>query len=225
MYEVISKYYDLFMDDTPWVDFAVNAVKGKCRGADVGCGSGSVAIALSSEHDVLAIDSSPEMLTEANERFKKLGLKIRTVLQNAEKLELSFKAEFITAMCDVVNYMRAPKKFFKAAYDNLKQDGILVFDVSSEHKLINTLGNNVYTETKDDVTYVWENALSAKSVDMCLTFFVPAQNGLYKKLVDTQTQYIHSEKEIVDQLEQIGFKVQVTDTKDRVYFVATKAAI
>ncbi|MBR2968106.1 MAG: class I SAM-dependent methyltransferase [Clostridia bacterium] len=225
MYEVISKYYDLFMEQTPWVDFAVNAVKNKGRGADVGCGSGNVTIALSANHDVIAIDSSPEMLTVASERFRKCGLRIRAVLQDAEKLQLGFKAEFITAMCDVVNYMRHPQKFFKSAYDNLQCGGVLVFDVSSEYKLKNTLGNNVYTETKNNVTYVWENTLNAKSVDMNLTFFVPSEKGLYKKFVDVQTQYIHSEKEIVSQLEQIGFKVEITDTKDRIYFVATKAAI
>ena len=224
MYEVIAQYYDLFMaGDEPWIKFAVNAVKGKGRGADVGCGSGNVSIALSTEHKVVAIDSSDEMLTVAAEKFRKNGLMIPTVKQKAELLELGFKVDFVTAMCDVVNYIRTPKKFFAAAYNNLKNDGLLVFDISSESKLKNILGNNVYTEVKNGVTYVWENTLKSKSVDMTLTFFVPSGNGLYRKMTDFQTQYIHTTDEIVFALSEVGFSVTVTDEGDRVYFVARKA--
>lgn len=222
MYEVIARYYDLFMDDDEWVKFAVNAVKGKKRGADVGCGSGSVALALSNEHDVIAIDSSVEMLRIASEKFAKNGVKIPTVLQKAQQLDLGFKADFITAMCDVVNYISAPISFFKAAYDNLNDDGVLVFDISSESKLTEVLGNNMYSETKDDVTYIWENSLCKGRVNMTLTFFIPIGNGTYKKAIDTQTQYIHTQKDIVDALSLSGFKAKVYDKGDRIYFVAQK---
>ncbi len=223
MYEVISKYYDLFMDERkPWVEFAVEAVKTKGRGADVGCGSGDVALALSASHRLVAIDSSPQMLEACARKFRSHGLVIPTVLQKAEKLQLSFKAEFITAMCDVVNYIKTPSKFFKAAYDNLQVDGLLVFDISSKTKLVQTLGNNVYTQTKDDVTYVWENELNGTAVDMTLTFFVPDGNGRYEKLVDEQRQYIHDEADIVNQLNLCGFNAKTYDRGDRIYFIANK---
>ncbi|MCH5163641.1 MAG: methyltransferase domain-containing protein [Clostridiales bacterium] len=223
MYEVIAQYYDLFMDDGEWIKFAVDAVKGKGRGADVGCGSGAVSIALSAEHDIVAIDASADMLRIASDKFMRMGLRIPTVLQKAEALKLSFKAEFITAMCDVVNYLHSPSKFFKAAYDNLKEGGVLVFDISSEHKLKNVLGNNVYTETRNDITYIWENNLRGNRVEMALTFFIPEVHGLYKKAVDVQTQYIHKSKDIEDALTECGFKVKKTDKMDRIYFVAEKA--
>lgn len=222
MYEIIARYYDLFMSDDEWVDFAVNAVKGKYRGADVGCGSGSVAAALAAEHDVIAVDSSAEMLTVAAEKFMKLGLRIPTVLQNAEKLSLGFKADFITAMCDVVNYIRKPEKFFSAAQENLVSGGLLVFDISSEEKLRNVLGDNVFTETKDNVTYVWENSLERDRVNMLLTFFIPCGNGLFRKEIDEQTQYIHGKRDIEDALSLCGFESRTIDKGDRIYFVAKK---
>lgn len=223
MYEVISEFYDLFMDDGEWINFAVEAVKDKYKGADVGCGSGNVAIALSGNHEVVAIDSSIEMLSIASEKFLKKGLKIQTVLQKAQSLELGFKADFITAMCDVVNYMPSPTKFFKAAYNNLKDGGLLVFDISSETKLVNVIGNNVFTDERYDITYVWENSLGKNRVDMTITFFVPIGNGLYRKAVDTQTQYIHTKKAIIEGLRQNGFGVKVFDKGDRIYFIAQKA--
>lgn len=223
MYEVIAQYYDLFMDDGEWIKFAVDSVKGRGRGADVGCGSGAVSIALSAEHDIVAIDASTDMLRIASDKFMRMGLKIPTILQKAESLALNFKAEFITAMCDVVNYLPSPIKFFKAAYNNLKEGGVLVFDISSEYKLKNVLGNNVYTETRNDITYIWENTLRGNRVEMTLTFFIPTSNGLYKKAVDVQTQYIHIDRDIEDALVACGFKVTKTDKKDRIYFVAEKA--
>lgn len=222
MYEVISEFYDLFMDDDEWIRFAVNAVKGKYKGADVGCGSGNVSIALSADHEVIAIDSSEDMLRVAANKFARHGLKIPTVLQKAQSLKLSFKADFITAMCDVVNYIQSPVSFFKAAYNNLADNGLLVFDVSSEKKLRETLNNNVFTQTKEGVTYVWENSLKGNRVDMELTFFYPAANGLYAKAIDVQTQYIHTKQALIESLISCGFDVDCTDKGDRIYFVAVK---
>ncbi len=222
MYEVLAHYYDLFSVKQDWIEFAVRAVKGKGKGADVGCGTGNVALALSQEHEVVAIDSSREMLSIASEKFLKAGKKIPVVLQKAENFKLNFKAEFITAMCDVVNYIKEPLKFFKAAYDNLKEGGSLVFDISSEYKLKSIISNNTFSETRDEVTYIWENFPHKDHVDMTVTFFIPAGNGLFKKAVDVQRQYIHSSKKIQDALEECGFSFKTRDKSDRIYFVARK---
>lgn len=221
MYEVLADYYDLFMDKGDWLDFAVRAARGK-RGADVGCGSGEATIRLAQTCDVVAIDSSEQMLRVAGEKFRRLGLKIPVIKQNAEQLSLPFKADFITAVCDVVNYMRRPERFFAAAYDNLTEGGMLIFDISSEAKLRQKIGNSVFTCTKDDVTYVWENSLNKRSVDMTVTFFVPCGCGVYKKLVDCQRQYIYSAEELTAMLDKCGFKVKSTQKKDRVYFSAKR---
>lgn len=44
MYEVVSSYYDEFMrgDDSEWIEFALNNVRGLFSGVDMGCGSGKV---------------------------------------------------------------------------------------------------------------------------------------------------------------------------------------
>lgn len=225
MYDALAEYYDLFMDGGDWIDFAVDAVKGRGRGADVGCGSGNATIALAREHKVVAVDSSPEMLKVASQKFRRHALEIPVLLQSAEKLELGFKADFITATCDVVNYLRRPEKFFLAANKNLVKGGLLVFDISSEYKLRTVLGNNVFTETRGDVCYIWVNYLNKNSVDMELTFFAPSGNGLYKKAVDTQTQYIWGKQQIETLLNGCGFKSHCKVKKERLYFVAEKVNV
>ena len=224
MYEVLAKYYDLFSEKETWIDFAVRAVKGKYRGADVGCGSGNVALQLSEEHDVVAIDPSPQMLAVASQKFIGAGKRIPTVLQKAEGLKLNFKADFITAMCDVVNYIKTPEKFFAAAYDNLAAGGMLVFDISSETKFKTVIGNNVFTDTREGITYIWENFPGNDHVDMTVTFFIPNGDGTYSKAVDVQRQYIHTAAKITADLVRCGFKVKARDKKDRIYFIAEKEA-
>ncbi|MBE5731196.1 MAG: class I SAM-dependent methyltransferase [Clostridiales bacterium] len=223
MYEVISQYYDLFMDSRrPWIDFALSKVGSGKRGADVGCGSGEVSLRLSkSGNQVIAIDSSPGMLTVAAKKFREAGLDIPTVLQSAQRLNLGCEVDFITAMCDVVNYLKNPRSFFRAAYKNLRHGGVLIFDISNEYKLREVLGNNVYTDTKGGITYVWENFLYRDRVEMELSFFVP-EGSLFKKLTDNQTQYIHSDEAILNQLVETGFSAKKTSKKDRTYFVAKK---
>ncbi len=223
MYEALAQYYDLFMDEGDWIDFAVRSVEGKYRGVDVGCGSGEATMRLAyNRHDVIALDVSEQMLRVASEKFAERGLNIPVVRQSADSLSLPFKADFITAVCDVVNYLRRPEKFFKAAHDNLAKGGILAFDISSEYKLRSIIANNVFTQTKNDITYIWENSLYKNYVDMTVTFFVPTEKGLYRKYTDRQRQYIFSHEHIKQLLVDCGFKVRSKKKKDRSYFAAER---
>lgn len=223
MYEVVSSYYDEFMrgDDSEWIEFALNNVRGLFSGVDMGCGSGKVTAALSKDHRVIGVDASPRMLDMAEKRCRSVGSEVTLVMDDAENFCPPTSVNFVTAMCDVVNYLRFPEKFFSKAYEYIERGGKLVFDISSEKKLKKILGNNVYTDTVDSVTYIWENSLFKDYVRLDLTFFVP-HGELYQKKTETQIQYIHSAKKLTESLEKIGFSVTSYDKGDRVYFVATK---
>ena len=223
MYEVVSSYYDKFMrgDDAEWIDFAKKHTEGLFSGVDMGCGSGKVTAALARNHKVIGVDNSSAMLDEAAKRCLKDGVNATLVLGDAQSFCPPSKVNFVTAMCDVVNYLSAPSKFFAKAYDYLLSGGKLIFDISSAEKLKKTLGNNVYTDTVDGVTYIWENSLCRGYVRMDITFFIP--NGdLFQKKTETQIQYVHDAKKIAEQLKNVGFSVTYRDKGDRVYFVATK---
>ena len=75
MYEVVSSYYDEFMrgDDSEWIEFALNNVRGLFSGVDMGCGSGKVTAALAKDHRVIGVDASPRMLDMAEKRCRSVG--------------------------------------------------------------------------------------------------------------------------------------------------------
>ena len=227
MYDGLSEFYDLFMQDVDyngWCDFASTFIKDKASGIDVGCGSGTFTFLLKDKgYDVFGVDLSPQMVSIATKNAKKKGYALNFAVANAENVKLNTKVDFITAICDVVNYIKKPTKFFQNSYNNLTDEGVLIFDISSEYKLKNILGNNVFTEEKDDVVYVWSNVLGKGKVDMFLTFFKKDIDGKYIRFDEEQTQYIHKKDELIDILNQVGFNfVETHLLEDRIFFIAKK---
>ena len=208
MYDSLSKYYDLFADrdDESRAGYIASFLPESGRGADLGCGTGGVTLALKRRgFDVTGFDSSEGMLAAAYERAAESGETVDFVLKDVFRGGFGKNLDFVTACCDVVNYVSRPLGFFGKVYDSLSDGGVFVFDVSSEYKLKNVLGNNTFTDTVGGVTYVWENSLSAKSIDMFLTFFALRPDGAYDRAEDEQTQYIHKREDLVAALKEAGF--------------------
>lgn len=240
MYKYLSACYDLFMSDVDydaWVRKIVRCLGRRKKGIDCGCGSGKITAGLKKAgYDVTGADISVEMLNVAAANFRKENLDIPLVKMDSEKLAVAGKADFITAACDVVNYMKHPERFFARSYDALTDDGILVFDISSRYKLVEIIGNNVFTDSADDVTYIWANHLSAKKdkVEMFLTFFTRNADGSYAKREENQVQYVYDAEYLAELLRGAGFADVSYDyfdgkitpeTEERIFFTAYKGGI
>ena len=237
MYKYLSTCYDFFMrgvDYDGWANRLAEKIGDRKRGVDCGCGSGMITYRLKKlGYDVIGMDVSREMLDIAAQNFASVGESITLVQMDSTKLKLARPVEFITAVCDVVNYIKNPLAFFKKAYENLAGGGVLLFDVSSAYKLKEVIGNNVFTDSSNEVTYVWTNELSKNQtkVDMNLTFFTKNSQGSYDKTEESQTQYVHEQSALEEMLKEAGFStVEVYGAKgknialeeQRLFFVAYK---
>ena len=115
-----------------------------------------------------------------------------------------------------MNYLTSREdveKFLLTAFNGLRPDGILLFDVSSRYKLQHILGQNGYCDSRTDVAYFWQNCYDAESklVEMELEFFVKSANDahgepLYSRFSEKHIQRAHSERELVSWLKNIGFE-------------------
>ena len=154
--------------------------------------------------------------------------------QDITTFSVTKPVDFVSCVCDGINYVKGEKqvaKVFANVFNALKDGGKFVFDVSSEYKLKNVLGNNFFYEDHDDVTFFWTNQLKKDSVIMELAFFVK-DGELYQRLYERHFQYIYSEQTLVDLLVSAGFKdvqtfadyqnKQVAKDTQRVVFCATK---
>ncbi len=236
MYKYLSSCYDEFMQDVDydaWAKKIAGYIGNRKKGVDCGCGSGLITMRLKKMgYDVIGTDLSTEMLERARENFRRENLNITLVRMDSENLVVGNKVDFITAVCDVVNYMKKPEKFFVRAYNALADDGVLLFDISSKYKLTEIIGNNVFTDSTDNVTYIWSNSLFEKQnkVEMFLTFFVKNKDGSFDKEEENQIQYIYEADDLVEKLraagfgkvEYFGFEGKNVAQEERICFAAYK---
>ncbi|MDE7330612.1 MAG: class I SAM-dependent methyltransferase [Clostridia bacterium] len=237
-YSAIGGVFEYLNDDCgydKWSQYLINTLKNLgvpygARGVDAGCGNGYFTRALfKAGYGVIGADISPEMLSKAKELSLKEGLKTQYISGDITSLTLNFKPDFITAVNDCFNYIPQNKLFsaFSKLYRLLKRGGALIFDISSEHKLRDIIGSNVFAEDREDVSYTWFNTLKDDRVEMDITVFLRRADGLYERRDEAQTQYIHGETEIVSLLERVGFTVKTEghlggDKSERINFICIK---
>lgn len=242
-YSYLSMVYDELMMDIAYNDWAdyinglldINGVSEKASILEVGCGTGSVTVRLKKKgYDIVGLDISHDMLRKAEEKARKEGVDIPFICQDLNEIDLHKKMDAIVAVCDVVNYVEEEKlkRFLLSAYEILKEDGVLLFDISSEYKLKNILGNNTFFEDREDITYIWSNKLNDEKINMDLTMFIK-EGEVFKRYDEKHVQSIYSENSLLEALENSGFKdvkaYNCFETKkpsresERIQFVAVKA--
>ena len=240
-YKNLSRYYQsIILDDkyqafTDYILALVNKnVKAK-RGIDVGCGTGIFTRKLKKAgYDVVGVDLSNEMIMVADEETARQNLRINYQIQDVKNLKTFEKVGFITAVNDVFNYFESKhlQKAFSAVSKCLEKGGAFIFDISTEYKLEKILGENLFGDDGEDLSYIWvsEYNKESKTLDMNLSFF-EKEGDLYRRFDENQTQYAHSILDIKSALELAGFNVismlddignQLTETTERAVFIAVK---
>ena len=230
MYTALGEIYDLFREDDDETRAAYLAdFLPKGEGVDLGCGTGGLTQALFLRgHAVYGVDASETMLRRAVTRF---GSRVRFVLGRAEAFPYAHPLDFVVANNDLLNYIERPLTLFRRAYGALKKGGVFVFDVSSAYKLRRILAGNTFSETKENVTYIWQNALSGNKLFIDFTVFSP-QGETYIKTSETQVQFVRSARYYADALQKAGFtqveryaygtKDAPAKTTQRILFAAQK---
>lgn len=180
--------------------------------ADCACGTGAMTIefARAGVSRLTGVDISEEMLSVAQEKARRAGLKIPFVKQDMARLTLPRRVDAIVAGCDGVNYLTKRVQldaFFERAHAQLKDGGALAFDVSTEHKLSAVLGDGFFGEERADVAYLWWNRWDdeARTVTMELTFFVREEDGRYRRFEERHVQRAWTADELRAALERAGF--------------------
>lgn len=240
-YSVLSKVYEyLILDDDYklWADFLVDTAKKLNLGygslnVDCACGSGYFTRALKrAGYNVTGVDFSQEMLVEAKNLTAKEGLNIDYLQMDMSNLKSFKKVDFITVINDGINYVEPKKilKTFKSFYSNLNRGGYVLFDISSEYKIKNIIGNNLFGEDTEKCSYLWFNRLGDGFVDMDIVLFTPCGDK-YVRTEESHRQYAHSLKFICDSLISAGFSDiqtfglfgrELTFDSDRICFIAKK---
>lgn len=243
-YYHLAEYYDILMDDVDydkWCSFIeVLFDKYQCQPhniLDTACGTGNITIPLATRgYNLWGVDISEEMLTIAENKARSKKLNLKFIKQNMVELAVNKEFDAVLCMCDGVNYIieeEALIKFFESVFNTLNYKGLFIFDISSQYKLRNILGNNTLFQEKDDFCYIWENNFFDDDdlLEMRLNFFIP-EDDLYRRMEEYHTQRAYSEEYLKKLLAKSGFAniktfddLKLDDPKDiseRIFFAAQK---
>lgn len=212
---------------------------GNCREvADLCCGTGDIAIALAkSGYKVTGIDISEDMLNVATEKATEKTAHVQFVCADAKNFELMKKADAIYSLTDGMNYMLDEKSLeqaFMSVYKSLNDNGIFIFDMSTQYKYENVLSDKTYTFDFDDMFLSWQNEYDADSeiCTMYVTGFVKNDDDTYNRFDETHKQKCHKTLCVERLLDLCGFVLDgeysgygedvFNNSDERVLFVAHK---
>ena len=143
--------------------------------------------------------------------------------------------DVIVILLDSINYVTDPndlKKLFENSYKNLKEGGLIIFDINSEKKIKEVFGSNSYVYEYEDIFYTWVNDYYDEIVDMHLDFFVENEDGTYKRIKEFQQERLYTRDFIKRLIKEVGFKDireydedsfgKVTDNTMRILYAGVK---
>lgn len=204
---------------------------------DVACGTGSFSNEFAKKGiEVIGADMSEEMLSVAREKSAEQGLDILYLCQKAEELDLYGTVDGAVCCLDSLNHITDYKNFCKAIEKVslfLEEGSLFIFDLNTEYKHKEILGNNVFVIETEDVYCVWANKFCEKdsSVDISLDFFVE-NDGLYERFSEDFSERAYTLKEVKTACENAGLEILkifddmtenvMTDKSERAVFVTRK---
>lgn len=220
-YGVFSEFYDALTanvsyDTVAQVLGSLLTRYGKGRGLllDLACGTGSVSVRLAEKgYEVIGVDLSPEMLSEAQNKAYKNGQNILFLCQDMTKLDLYGTVD--AAVCTLDGLCHLPdEESVSAALEKvslfMNPGGVFLFDVNSVYKHRAVLGNNTFVYDTDEVYCVWQNTLlpDGVTVQMDLDFFEPVSDeGDYVRQSERFTERAYPRETLEAMLQKAGFTV------------------
>ena len=165
-YTSFAMVYDMFMDNIPydeWCKYLLELLHKHNVSSgimlELGCGTGSVTRRMADAgFSMIGIDNSEEMLSIAREHEEDKG--ILYLLQDMTEFELYGTVNAVISICDSMNYITDEEELlevFRLVNNYLEKDGVFIFDMNTEYKYKELLGDNVIAESREEGSFIWEN--------------------------------------------------------------------
>ena len=239
-YSAFAYVYDELMDNVPydaWAEYLIGLLKenGVVEGlvCELGCGTGQMTRRLAAAgYDMIGIDLSEEMLDVAREQeygayegdFEEeeeegdaAEPSILYLQQDMREFELYGTVSAVVSICDSMNYMTSDEDLlsvFRLVNNYLDKDGVFIFDMNTEYKYKELMGDTTIAENREDVSFIWENLYDEEKRlnEYCLTLFAKAETedededgpALYEKYEEVHLQRAYPLAEVKRLLAEAG---------------------
>lgn len=219
-YTAFAEVYDAFMDNIPyqeWADYVHGLLLEYqiCDGLvlELGCGTGNMTELLASMgYDMIGVDSSEDMLCAAMEKRERSGLDILYLLQDMREFELYGTVKAVVCVCDSINYITDYQdlvKVFRLVNNYLDPGGMFIFDLNTEYKYRELLGNETIAESREDCGFIWENEYDegTRINEYDLTLFVREEGQLFRRYEETHVQRAYAVDQVKEALLEAGMEL------------------
>lgn len=221
-YESFARVYDLFMDNIPYEEWC-EYLTGLLREYNIedglvlelGCGTGSATrILAEAGYDMIGVDNAPDMLEIAMEKKERDGQDILYLLQDMREFELYGTVKAVVSICDSMNYITEEGdllEVFRLVNNYLDPKGLFVFDMNTEYKYREILGENTIAENREDASFIWDNYYDEEDQinEYDLALFIPEEKDgeiLYRKYEETHYQRAYDLETVKGLLAQAGME-------------------
>lgn len=254
-YTEFAYLYDRFMEDVPyekWADLLSSLLRAYGENiatvVDLGCGTGTFTELMADKgYEMTGVDLSEDMLSVAASKMYESEKRknILYINQDMRRLMLPYPADAVISVCDCINYLILDEDVndtFSAVYDNLKKDGLFIFDFNTIHKYKDVIGDTTIAENREDCSFIWENFYSDDDHinEYDVTFFSRVDEeiggiddeGLFRKFSEVHIQRGYTLSEMKAFLEKAAFRFvtaidensgkEPNEDSERIYIVARR---
>lgn len=251
-YTGFAAVYDELMDNVPydeWAEYLTGLLRehGVKDGivCELGCGTGNITRRLKNKgYDMIGIDRSADMLEIAREKDD-YSSDILYLEQDMRSFELYGTVAAVVSICDSLNYITEKadlRTVFRLVNNYLDPGGIFIFDLNTEYKFRELLGDSTIAENREDVSLIWENEYHPetriheyditiyKKADIEYSEEEEALPELYERFFETHYEKAYTLEEIKELLEEAGLTFlaaydacthdPVREDSERMYIVA-----
>lgn len=220
-YTGFAEVYDLFMDNIPYDEWGAY-LKGLLHEygiddglvLDLGCGTGTMTeILAEAGYDMIGIDLSEEMLESAMEKREQSGHDILYLCQDMREFELFGTVRAIVSICDSMNYILEEEEllgiFTSAARNYLDYGGVFIFDLNTEYKYREILGEQTIAENREEGSFIWENYYDEEQMinEYNLTLFIREESDYYRKYEECHYQRAYTLETIEELVKRSGLRL------------------
>lgn len=214
-YRFLAPWYDKLTGDVPYTRFAdFYEAEFRRNGGefklllDLCCGTGTLTDVLSRRgYEMIAVDSSVEMLMEAQSKSAGLETPPLFLCQDAAALDLYGTVDAAVCSLDGMNYIPPEDlpEVFRRLRLFVRPGGLLIFDIRTP-EFLRSLDGDVFVDEQEDVLCLWradfEEALPAIIYGMDI---FSRQSRLWQRESEEHVEYAHEPAALQTLLEQAGF--------------------
>ena len=224
-YKRFADVYDLFMaKDVPydvWVSFMDDTLRAvfpaKKRDdltvLDLACGTGNITLRLAAlGYDMIGVDISQDMLMHAQEKSFDAGKRILWLAQDMRKLDLYGTVDAAICACDGLNYLLTDadlQETLQRVRLFMNPGGVFIFDMNTEYKFRELMGNGAFGGETKDAAYQWDNHYdpAPRINTYSVTFQInnPQKNGEPELFTELHRQRAYDPDDVHNYLLSTGF--------------------